>query len=189
MKLGDNMIYFTSDFHFNHNKDFIYKARGFDSVEAMNEAIIEKYNSIIRPDDDVYILGDIGLGGADAHQKNVLLCNRLMGHIHLVRGNHDTDTRWKSYYEECQWDLVEASAAIYLRYAKYHFYLSHYPALTTNFDDYKKPLQSRTLSISGHTHSIDFWNETRSYNVCVDAHDMMPVPIDDIIQAFKHIEV
>ena len=35
-------IFLTSDSHFNHNKDFIYERRGFNSIEEMNEKIIEK---------------------------------------------------------------------------------------------------------------------------------------------------
>ena len=39
------MIYFTSDLHFNHNKDFIYQARGFENIEEHNKTIVEKHLS------------------------------------------------------------------------------------------------------------------------------------------------
>ena len=39
-------IYFSSDLHFSHNKDFIYKARGFTSIEEHDEEIIKRFNSI-----------------------------------------------------------------------------------------------------------------------------------------------
>ena len=29
-------IFLTSDTHFNHNKDFVYAARGFKTIEEMN---------------------------------------------------------------------------------------------------------------------------------------------------------
>ena len=32
-------IWFTSDLHFCHDRDFIYGPRGFKSVQEMNEAI------------------------------------------------------------------------------------------------------------------------------------------------------
>ena len=51
-------IFLTSDLHFGHNKEFIYKVRGFNSIEEMNEAIIERWNSVVNNDDDVYVLGD-----------------------------------------------------------------------------------------------------------------------------------
>ena len=43
-------IWLTSDLHFLHNKEFLYKPRGFDSVEEMNEAIIERHNVLVEED-------------------------------------------------------------------------------------------------------------------------------------------
>ena len=42
------MIWLTSDWHFNHNREFIYKARGFDSVEAMIEPALEQVLAALR---------------------------------------------------------------------------------------------------------------------------------------------
>ena len=56
------MIYFTSDLHFNHNKNFIYESRGFKSIEEHDKEIIKNWNNIIKDNDDVYILGDLMLG-------------------------------------------------------------------------------------------------------------------------------
>lgn len=33
-------MYFTSDLHLNHDKEFIYKNRGFNSINEMNNTII-----------------------------------------------------------------------------------------------------------------------------------------------------
>ena len=38
------MIYFSSDLHLNHDKDFIWRERGFSSVEEMNETIVDNFN-------------------------------------------------------------------------------------------------------------------------------------------------
>ena len=37
------MIWLTSDLHFFHNREFVYKPRGFNSVEEMNEKIIQPF--------------------------------------------------------------------------------------------------------------------------------------------------
>ena len=42
--------------------EFVWKARGFESVEEMNKAQIERFNSKVQPEDTVYILGDSMLG-------------------------------------------------------------------------------------------------------------------------------
>ena len=52
-------IWFISDLHLNHNKDFVYKPRGFDNVIDMNMAIIERWNNTVELDDDIYCLGDL----------------------------------------------------------------------------------------------------------------------------------
>ena len=55
-------IWLTSDTHFNHDKDFIWKPRGFTNVKDMNEAILEKWNATVKDEDIVYHLGDVIMG-------------------------------------------------------------------------------------------------------------------------------
>lgn len=51
-------IWFTSDTHFCHDRGFLYEPRGFTNVEDMNEAIVQRWNSVVAPEDTVYHLGD-----------------------------------------------------------------------------------------------------------------------------------
>ena len=83
------MIYFSSDYHFNHNREFIYQARGFPNIEEMNEAIVQRHNEIVKPEDIIYVLGDLCLGGGseEALQKNKELIERLNGTLYIIRGN------------------------------------------------------------------------------------------------------
>lgn len=175
------MIYFSSDLHLNHDKIFIYQERGFNSISEMNTTIINNFNSIITYDDDLYLLGDFFLSDLN---KGIKLFNQLPGKIHLIWGNHDTDNR-KEALSKCHNVVEVCGFATILKYKKYHFYMSHFPTATTNFDDYKKPLKSRTLALSGHTHSKDLFEPCNSYNVAVDAHNLFPVSIDKIIEDFK----
>ena len=179
------MIYFSSDFHFNHNRPFVYEPRGFNNIYKMNETIINNFNQTVSNDDDLYLLGDIFLGGPAGLEDGLNLFNQLPGKIHLIFGNHDTLTRQVAM-SKCNHVVEIIGYATILKYRKYHFYLSHYPALTTNFDDYEKPLKQRLLSISGHTHSKEKINECGSYNVSVDAHNCFPVSIEQIIEDFKN---
>lgn len=55
-------IWVTSDWHLNHNKEFIYKARGFETVSDMNKAIMQNHNQSVAMDDHIYVLGDCCLG-------------------------------------------------------------------------------------------------------------------------------
>lgn len=175
-------IWITSDWHFGHNKIFIWEARGFSSVEEMNEEIIKRHNSVVSPDDHVYVLGDLILGDDEV---GIACYNRLNGWLHIVRGNHDSNRRWEIYHNGEK--IVERENSIYLDYNKYHFYLSHYPSITSN-SDYDKPLRQRLLNLCGHTHTTDKWLDADKgfiYHCEVDAHNCYPVLLDDIIEEFK----
>lgn len=179
------MIYMTSDLHFNHQREFIYEPRGFRSVEEMNETIIENYNRIVKPEDEVYVLGDLCLGGADSLEENKKLIESLNGKIYIIQGNHDTLKRVEMY-AACR-NIMSVKAADYLRYGKYHLYLSHFPALTSNWDN-DKPLKQRTINLCGHTHAKDRWHDWDKgpiYHVEVDAHNNTPVSIEQILTEMK----
>ena len=89
------MIWFTSDMHLGHDKDFVTKARGFETVEEMNAEIIRRWNERVYPDDEVYVLGDLTLGDVE---EGIRLIAKLNGYLHIMRGNHDTDKRLKDIW-------------------------------------------------------------------------------------------
>lgn len=175
------MIWLTSDWHFNHDREFIYKPRGFDSVEAMNEHIITCHNILVQPLDDVYVLGDLMLGDSE---KGIECIKQMKGRLHIVRGNHDTDSRIELYKQLP--NVVEIENAIVLKYRKYHFYMSHYPTLTGNLE--KESLKQMTLNLYGHTHQKGSFFEDRPYmfHVGIDSSKCFPNCLDDIIVAMNN---
>ena len=179
-------IYLTSDLHFNHNREFIWKARGFTSVQEMNEEIIKRHNALVRPDDDVYILGDSSLGGGDEQilAANKALIEQLNGRLHIIRGNHDTDRR-VAMYESCKNVVGPILYADMIHYKGYHFYLSHFPTLTGNLE--KESLKQCTCNLFGHTHQTTNFHMDMPYmyHVGVDSHDCKPVLLDDIIKEME----
>ena len=170
-------IWLTSDWHFGHDRDFVWKARGFASVEDMNEHIIAVHNAMVKPEDDVYVLGDLMLGDSE---KGIECIKRMNGKLHIVWGNHDTDNRKIKY--ALLPSVVENSHVIVLKYKKHHFYMSHYPTLTGNLE--KESLTQMTLNLFGHTHQADnFYTDLPyMYHVGVDSHKCFPVNLDDIIK-------
>jgi calcineurin-like phosphoesterase family protein len=179
MKMMERKIWITSDWHFGHDREFIYKARGFSSIEEMNEAIIERHNSVVAPQDIVYCLGDCMLGD---NEKGIECIKRLNGEIHIIPGNHCTNTRIKLYHENHF--NVEADA-FRLKQGKYSFLATHYPMLTGNLE--KESLTQMTLNLYGHTHQTThfFHDLPYCYHVGMDAHDCYPVSLDTIIQEMK----
>ena len=53
------MVYFTSDLHLGHRNIISLQYRPFESVEEMDRALIDNFNSVVKKNDTVFILGDI----------------------------------------------------------------------------------------------------------------------------------
>lgn len=51
-------IWFTADFHFDHNNILRYCDRPFSNVQEMNRAILDNLNRRVKPNDVLYFLGD-----------------------------------------------------------------------------------------------------------------------------------
>ena len=175
-------IWITSDTHLGHDRDFIWKPRGFNSVDEMNNEIIKRWNEKVQQEDIVYHLGDVMLGDND---YGLSCLKQLKGKIHIIRGNHCTDARI-ALYKECL-NVVEVCDAKYLKVSKQSFFLSHYPCLTSNFD-MNKPLNRRIINLCGHTHCKNKYKDMDKgliYHVELDAHNCKPISIEEIIKDIK----
>lgn len=66
------MRYYIADCHFYH-KNLLTEMdnRGFESVEQMNEVMIEKWNKKVHARDEVVILGDLSLGNGKEQRNTV----------------------------------------------------------------------------------------------------------------------
>lgn len=172
-------VWFSSDTHFCHDREFLYGPRGFTNVKDMNEAIVERWNSLVAPDDTVYLLGDVMLNDNDVGME---FLKRLNGKISILRGNHDTNARVKLYASAdnvIDWGLYSQVVTI----NGYNFYLSHYPTITSNMDN-DAPLKRHVINLFGHTHQSDnFYHDIPfMYHVGMDSHNCYPVEITQIIE-------
>ena len=194
----EKKIWFTSDTHFGHIKNFLWAPRGFNSIEEHDEAIIKNWNEVVEPDDIVYHLGDVMLNDNDHGMKCI---SRLNGHIHLILGNHDTNGR-VSLYEQCL-NIDEIVFAKEIKIGKNYFFLCHYPVITANYDD-DKPWAKHLINLYGHTHQqnkfycIDKGNYYEGkvaqynpymYNVGLDAHNNRPVELQEILNDIKEAKI
>lgn len=176
-------IFFTSDTHFCHQPNFLWKPRGFTSVDEMNEAIVERWNNVVRPGDTVYHLGDTILND---NEKGIEYFKRLNGDIFLIWGNHDTSNRMNALFEACSYKIIGGWYAYMIKYKKFSIYLSHYPTLTANYDE--KYLNQHVINLHGHTHqqtNFLYPNNPFMYHVGVDSHNCTPVHIDEIVSEIR----
>lgn len=84
-------VYLISDTHFGHQgvcnflrTDGVTKLRPWTSAEEMDEALVSNWNSVVKPKDKVYHLGDVVI-----NRKALITLSRLNGDKVLIRGNHD----------------------------------------------------------------------------------------------------
>lgn len=77
-------IFVISDTHFSHENIIGYCGRPFADAAEMDEALVARWNTVVKPQDHVYHLGDVAM------KKPALdIVKRLNGHKRLVFGNHD----------------------------------------------------------------------------------------------------
>lgn len=89
--MRDSLIYVWSDLHLGHEKCCTTFKRNngeplrpFGNADVMDEEMIARCNAVVRPQDKLYILGDVAI-----NEKNLDKVSRLNGHKRLIGGNHD----------------------------------------------------------------------------------------------------
>lgn len=86
-------IFFISDHHFGHEKpyntflreDGQFLRHEFANANEGDEAMIERHNAVVKPNDRVYFVGDVCF-----HKRHLEKVGRMSGRKVLIRGNHDT---------------------------------------------------------------------------------------------------
>lgn len=197
------MVYFTSDNHFYHQNVIRYCNRPYEDVESMNEDMISKWNSLVTPEDTVYVLGDFSL----AFRPVEAFSFRFQGTRYLVPGNHDFNhsyhkksrnnenrEKWHQKYRDYGWNVLPEQITIDLPGLGL-VNMCHHPYATEfelkEGDKYKdwRPVDDGKLLLCGHVH--EKWltkkspNGTLMINVGVDQHGFAPVSLDKIIEIAK----
>ena len=179
------MMYFTSDWHVGHNKEFLYSKRGFSNIYDHDTALVKNCNELVSWDDELWILGDLDMG-TNEMEWNRIFKSLNCQNVHFITGNHDSDNRVDKYIDEYNFEFHGYADVIQFTKTK-RLYLSHYPSITGNFDDNKK---KRTICLFGHTHQLDnfYNNNPYVYHVGVDSHNMYPVSIEQIMKDIERKE-
>lgn len=171
-------MWFTSDTHYGHNNIIKYCNRPFADIEAMNAALIERWNQRVKPQDWVFHLGDFAMGGGGAGGNAKAILDRLAGHKVLIRGNHDRRARladgWEAIhdYHLLNW---QSQPIVLCHYAMRIWDRSHHGS----------------WMLYGHSHGTLPDDPTaRSIDVGVDCHDYRPISVAEVatIMATKRWE-
>lgn len=152
-------VWFISDTHFGHKNIIHYEdiRSHFESIEEMNETLIDNWNNTVGNKDTVYHLGDFCFG-----RGNVAIADRLKGYKVLILGNHDV------YKYDGHFDRVFGA----LSYK--NMWLSHIPVHPDCLGHRAK------INVHGHVHSHSL-EDGRYFNASVEVNGLKPVHLDDVL--------
>lgn len=84
-------IYFVSDTHFGHNKEFLWKTRGFTSVQEHDKVIFENIMAVASNENTLWNLGDVYMGELSSENESRLAkIAKAFGKANIIAGNHCT---------------------------------------------------------------------------------------------------
>lgn len=155
-------IYFISDTHFGDKGIIKHERTLFKNIEEHDQFIINSINKIVKPTDELWILGDIG---------NVHLVSYINGRKYLLMGNHDKRSvkEYLGYFAEVYNYPVYISSRILL---------SHHPM----------PVTDGTLNVHGHLHG-SILDSVNHLNISAHMIDYKPVSINTLQQKAGRLDM
>lgn len=80
------MNYYIADLHLGHTNIIRLSNRPYTTVDEMDKDLIDKWNSVVSDNDDIYIVGDLIFRTNKGYEYYL---KQLRGKKHLIIGNHD----------------------------------------------------------------------------------------------------
>ena len=166
-------VFLISDTHFGDDRILRYENRPFASVEEMDKAIIENWNSMVSKEDTVFHLGDVS--SYEPERISEILA-ALNGKKVLIMGNHDQN------YTNKQWEEMGFEQAInYPILFREFFILSHAPMYICTNMPY--------ANFYGHIHANPSYRDVsrQSACVCVERIGYTPIEADELITKMRRV--
>lgn len=172
----------TSDLHFGHQNIMKFcpqaRARFNNDVTYMNEQMVLEWNTLISPEDTVYILGDVAFLPGEVAARYM---NRCEGNKILIEGNHDRKLLNDRRFREC---FTEVHQYLRLVYEGTVVILSHYPFLEWD------QMHRGSLHFHGHLHGGRTNQEQyRCKDVGMDAIGAIAISMEDAIRSIAGNEI
>jgi calcineurin-like phosphoesterase family protein len=177
--------FFIADTHFNHSDIINYCNRPFTSSQDHTNRLIENWNSVVKDEDTVFVLGDFfffhnpkewDLESTGTFISEINKCIRILfqlkGHKRLIKGNHDVIS--DAEYGEIGFEFVSPYPIIYNNF----FILSHEPLLLSQTTPY--------FNLYGHVHNDTRFTDTAT-SKCVSVERLNYTPIS-LERVYSEIE-
>ena len=166
-----NILTFTDE-----NGEPIRGAR-FSSVAEMDECMLENWNSVVKPGDKIYHLGDVMMGDKEHFTK---FWSRLNGSKRLIVGNHD-DIKFLSsggFFAKVSMLRLFPEFGLMLTHVPIHDQsLYRYPK-KDDVNSWDKP-KEELLNVHGHIHQNPS-PPGRYRCVCVEQINYTPINIEEL---------
>jgi calcineurin-like phosphoesterase family protein len=112
-----NNLYVTSDTHFYHNQEFVWKRRGYENPEQMTEDMINNINNVVGENGILLHLGDFCLN-TSTEMYQYIMSKLKVKEIWMLWGNHNNPIQ-KNYGGT----VTQLAASVCGTFVKY---LGHY---------------------------------------------------------------
>jgi calcineurin-like phosphoesterase family protein len=190
-------VWFTSDLHISHTNIIGLSDRPFKNIDEMRQVLVANINKKVKPNDVLYLLGDICLGKKQdwVDLLDAIHCKNII----VVQGNHDS-------YKTIPKDRVLAVVSqCTIRVNGQVLLLCHHPYRITvwraikrwrNIRSFKhlrslfdkvRPRDTGLWLLHGHTHAktVTVPYHPRMINIGVDANQWSPVSAEDVIKIIQ----
>lgn len=173
------MIYYIADTHFGHENIIRLCNRPFSSVEEMNNTIISNWNAKVRPEDIVYIVGDICYKVSNPDQ----LVRELNGRKILIEGNHDKKNLRNPVFIKC-FESIVPYLEIHDSYVHKTICLSHYPIAEWNgfFRDGYAHIFGHIHNNKNGTYELMKSAFPKALNAGVEINNYTPCTFDELVE-------
>lgn len=181
-----------SDTHFSHENILTFlrdngeKVRpGFSCFEEMDEYIVNKWNSVVKPHDKVYHLGDVVM-----KKRYIDVIKRLNGKKRLIMGNHDIFgfQFYADYFDEVYAMRILPKEGVMMTHIPLHLNSIKRGCINVHGHIHERIIAQDTQMVLGHiSDQHQFY-----FNACVEHHDYTPVSMDlicDKIKSLKEISI
>lgn len=161
-------IFIVSDTHFGHANilKFTDSTTGerirpmFNSLEEMDEFMVDRWNSVVKDEDIVYHLGDV------YYDQGHRVLPRLKGRKRLILGNHDNG---KASYIQCNFQKV----LMWRMFPEFNCVLTHVPI-------HESSMYKVQYNLHGHIHQNKSPTE-QHINCSVEVQDYTPRSIEELV--------
>ena len=166
-------LFVTADPHFGHRNIIHHCARPYKNEHQMERDIVKKHNSVVSPQDEVWILGDFIWYGPERTPYYRKILDQLNGQKHLVFGNHDQGAGL--WYVEM--GFLSAHTSMIMEIDGHRLFLTHDMAQG-------QVMPEDTIIVCGHVHTLftEFIERQPVINVGLDVRNFTPMRIEEVIE-------